>query len=325
MDGSLERVKRWLSRGTGGALVGSQGALVGVDIGSYGLRAIVADLSGDHLHTADAPLPDGDAEATTAAALNLVRGILTESGTHTHHVARIGIGFGGLVDSAAGLTRISHRQAGWEQFPLAARFEEAFDASTLLDNDANVTALAEASCGAGSEVRDLFYLHLSTGVGGGVVVNGRLHQGATTTAGEIGHAVIDRNGPACSCGGRGHVESYVSVQALLRRLNELGVKSSDLNALFEQTAVAQQVLQETTELLGVVLANVIALNDPQMIVVGGITARTGGETFMEQLRVHIQRYQPPSFVRPIPVTLASFGSDSVAVGGLALALASLQE
>lgn len=319
----LERVKQWLS-GNAGGVVGSQGALVGLDIGSYGLRAMLADLQGTQLHCANAPLPDGDAETTTTAALDLVRGLLEQSGIQQRYIARIGIGFGGPVDGAAGVTRVSYRQPGWEQFPLAARFEDVFDAQTFVDNDANVTALAEAVCGAGSEAHDLFYLHLSTGVGGGMVVGDRLYHGATTTAGEIGHAVVHREGPPCSCGGQGHLECYVSVSSLLRRLGELGSQTNDLNEVFAPTPAAQQVVREAAELLGVVLANVVALTDPQLIVVGGIVARTGGEQFLAQVRDELLQLQPPNFIRPIPVLPATFGTDSVAVGGLALAVESLQ-
>lgn len=240
-------------------------------------------------------------------------------------LVRVGIGFGGPVDRIAGVTRVSYRQAGWEQFPLVERFEAAFDAAVLLDNDANTTALAEATCGAGSEVRDLFYLHLSSGVGGGLVVDGRLYQGATTSAGEIGHAIVHRNGPPCSCGGRGHVKSYVAIPALLRRLGELGTVSDDLTAVFADTTAARQTVQEAAELLGVVLCNVVALVDPELIVVGGIVARTGGEPFLEQICQTLASYLPPTFARAIPVVPASFGPDSVAVGGLALAHASLHQ
>lgn len=321
---SLERVKAWLQR-SASDLVGSRGTIVGLDIGSYGLRAVLANLGTGTLHTTDSPLPFGDAEPTTAAAIELVQRLIAASGTQPRHLVRIGIGFGGPVDGPRGTTRVSYRKAGWEQFPLAARFEGAFDAPTLVDNDANVTALAEAVCGVGHEARDLFYLHLSSGVGGGMVVGDRLYHGYTTMAGEIGHAVVDRNGPPCSCGGKGHLESYVSVRALLRRLGELGVQTNDLKAVFADSPAAQQTVEEAAELLGLVLTNVVTLTDPQLIVVGGVVARTGGTAFLDRIRDYIQQFQAPTLARPVPVLPSTFGVDSVAVGGLALAVESLQE
>ncbi len=324
MDDSLELVKRALERGDG-ALVGGQGSVLGVDIGSYGLRAIVADVHGNQIHRAERSLPDGDAAAITDAGIELARELLRNSGTSQQQLIRIGIGFGGPVDADAGCTRVHHRRLGWERFPLAERFEQAFDASAILDNDANVIALGEVCCGAGSDARSLFYLHLSTGVGGGLVLDGRLYHGATSIAGEIGHAKVTREGPRCSCGGEGHLESYVSVGALLRRLNELGVETNDLQVVFDGSPAAKQTLQEATDLLAMTLANVVTVVDPQLIVVGGIVARTGGETWLKQLSQSLQQALPPTLAHDVPVVPATFGHDSVAVGGLALALASLSE
>jgi glucokinase len=324
VDESLELVKGWLQRGQG-SLLGGHGSVLGIDIGSYGLRAIVADLEGSRVQGASHPLPDGDAEQITTAGIALIHELLAESSTNPRQLVRIGIGFGGPVDADAGITRIHHRRPGWERFPLVERLESVFDAPVLLDNDANVIALGEACCGIGQDTHDLFYLHLSTGVGGGLVIDGRLYHGGTTTAGELGHATVQRDGPACSCGGKGHLESYVSVRALLRRLGELGVETNDLSQVFGDTPAAKQTVAEATDLLGLTLANVVTLIDPQMIVVGGIVARTGGEAWMRQLAASVQEALPPTLVHDVPIVASTFNHDSVAVGALALALSSLQE
>lgn len=326
MSEPLELVKRWLERGQGD-LMGSQGSVLGVDIGSHGLRAIVADLQGHHVAADSRPLPSqtADADATVTEAIALVRSLLEQSGRSAERIVRIGVGFGGPVDRNSGVTRLSHRAPGWEQYPLARRFEEAFDAPTLLGNDANVIALAEASCCVGHDVRDLFYLHLSSGVGGGLIVDRRLYNGASTTAGEIGHAIVRYDGPACSCGARGHLESYVSVDGLLRRANELGMHTDDLEQLFADGSAGQQTVAEAADLLGMTLANVINLFDPHMIVIGGIVARRGGEPFMDMIRPRCQDALPPGMRRPVPIVLASFGFESVAVGALALAVQSLDD
>lgn len=324
MSDALELVKRWLQRGNSG-LFGEQGSIVGVDIGSYGLRAIAADLHGTKVYTASRDLPSDDADTITAEAITLVRDLLQDGGMPIHQVVRIGIGFGGPVDADAGLTRVHYRRPGWENFPLVERFESAFDAPVLLDNDANVIALGEACCVENRDVRNLFYLHLSTGVGGGIVVDGRLYHGASSTAAEIGHTIVHRDGPICSCGGKGHLEAYVSVGALLGRLRALGNDSDRLADVFDETPAARQVVSEATELLGLTLANVATVIDPQIIVVGGIVARTGGERWLDQLSKHLQDTLPPTLRREIVIAPSVYMFDSVAVGGLALALASLQE
>lgn len=324
MNEPWELVQRWLQRGRSD-LVGSQGSVLGVDIGSYGLRAMIADISGQQVIGDSRELPAAGPDAVVAAALDLVQQLLQRTGKTTQQVVRVGIGFGGPVDSDAGVTRLSHRSGGWERYPLAERFETALDAPTLIDNDANVIALAEATCGAGSAIHNLFYLHLSSGVGGGVVVDGRLYHGMTTSAGEIGHAIVRYDGPPCSCGANGHLESYVSVGGLLRRANELGMRTDDLGQLFADDGVGRQTIDEATELLGMTLANVVSLLDPQMIVVGGIVSRIGGDPFIQTLAERLEASLPPTMRRAVPVAPSSFGYDSVAVGGLALAVCSLWE
>lgn len=324
MNEPLELVTRWLQQGHGD-LIGSRGSLLGVDVASYGLRAIVADLQGQQVVADHLPLPAGNPDVIVEQALELAHRVVASGGKQTADVVRVGIGFGGPVDGDAGLTRLSHRTGGWERYPLAQRFEAVFDVPVLLDNDANVTALGEATFGPGRDLGNLFYLHLSSGVGGGIVIAGRLYHGATTTAGEIGHAIVRYDGPPCSCGARGHLESFVSTGGLLRRANELGLRTDDLNDLFTEAEAGRQTIQEATELLGLTLANVVSLLDPQMIVVGGIVARYGGDVFLQTVRDRLEDALPPTMRRTVPVVPATFGNDSVAVGALALAAQSIQD
>lgn len=324
MNEQLELVQQWLQRERGN-IMGSQGSVLGVDVGSYGLRAILADLQGQQVVAEQTALPSGDPDAVVEAALGLAHSVLKQAGKAAQHMLRIGIGFGGPVDGDAGVTRLSHRTPGWERYPLCQRFEDVFDAPALLDNDANVIALAEAACGVGRDVRNLFYLHLSTGVGGGMVFDRRLYHGATSTAGEVGHAIVRYDGPPCSCGAHGHLESYVSIGGLLRRANELGLRTDDLETLFSDGAAGQQAIDEATELLGYTLANIVSLFDPNMIVVGGIVARKGGERFMQAVHDRLESALPPTMRREVPIVPSTFGNDSVAVGALALAVQSLHE
>ncbi len=324
MNEPFELVKACLQRGRSD-LISSQGVLVGVDIGSYGLRAIAADLQGQQVVAAHQPMPTASPSVIVEQTLDLVRGVLERNGTSLRQVARIGIGFGGPVDSAVGVTRLSHRMPGWERYPLAARFEEALDALALLDNDANVTALGEASCGAGRDTRSLFYLHLSTGVGGGLVLDDRLYHGATMTAGEIGHTTVRSDGLPCSCGGRGHLEPYVSVSGLLRRVNELGLQTDDLAQVFADSAASQQTFAEAVDLLTLALSNVVSLLDPEIIVLGGIVVRLGGDALIDTISRQLETALPPTMHRSVPVVPSTFGYDSVAVGALALAMQSLRD
>jgi glucokinase len=235
----------------------------------------------------------------------------------------VGVGFGGPVDSRSGRVLLSPRMRGWEQFPLQERFEDAFDATTLVDNDANLIALAEATFGVGKDVEHLFYLHLSSGVGGGMVLDGRLYHGATTTAGEIGHAVVGMGWDGV--GQPATLEQLLSISGLLTRAGELGLRTDNLNDIFGANPIGRRVVQETVTILSMRLAQLVALLDPQMIVLGGIVVRIGGEPFIAALREEMQRYIMPQFARPVQLLASVLGPDSIAIGGLALALESLRD
>lgn len=305
-------------------LFGDQGFALGIDIGGYGLRAVLAQLNGRHIYHRAIDVPKNPtAELVLSEVMALVRDVLQEAGIDSSHLLRIGIGFGGPVDVRTGQTLRSHRMPGWTHLPVRRRFEESFDAVTVVENDANVIALGEATFGAGRHASHLFYLHLSKGVGGGLVLDGRLYHGMRTLAGEIGHAPMALDGPACACGGRGHLESFVSIDGLLRRAAELGLETQDLRDVFADGAAGRQTVAEAVQLLGLELARVVQLLDPELIVLGGIVVRLGGERFVEAIEEALNALQPPGLERHVPVVASSLGYDAVAVGGLALALESL--
>ncbi len=155
-------------------LLATQGYVLGVDVGGYGLRATVVDLHNHTCFSADTEMRSHDPQQIIQDTLALCTTLLEDHAIARERLVRIGVGFGGPVDSERGIVLLSPRMRGWEQFPLKEQFEDAFDAVTLVDNDANLIALAEATFGVGRDFQHLFYLHLSSGVGGGLVLDGRL-------------------------------------------------------------------------------------------------------------------------------------------------------
>jgi glucokinase len=304
-------------------LLGSQGHLLGVDLGGYGLRAVLVDLRERTVATAHAEPVGGDPNQVVEQTIALCRDLLREQGVDDGRLVRVGVGFGGPVDSRTGTILLSPRSSGWERFPLREHFERAFDAVTLVDNDANLIALGEATFGVGRNVDHLFYLHLSSGVGGGAVLDGRLYHGATTTAGEIGHAMVGFSWDGI--GQPATLEQLVSVPGMLARAGDLGMHTDNLNDLFGQNAAGQQVVRETVNILAMQLAQLVVLLDPQMVVLGGIVARIGGEPFVTAVGEQMVRYIQPQFARPVQVVASALGPDSIAVGGVALALESLRD
>jgi glucokinase len=305
---------------TNWGILSPQGYVLGIDLGGYGLRAALLDL---HQHTcsSDMRVPSSnDPETIIAETLDLCRTLLEREQVDANRLIRVGVGFGGPVDSDAGIVLLSPRLSGWDRFPLRERFEDAFDAATLIDNDANLIAKAEATFGVGRNVNNLFYLHLSTGVGGGIVLDGHLFHGATGIAGEIGHTFFPSKDGTYTT-----LEDRVSIGGLLKRASELGLQTDNLEHLFDGSTVGQQVIEEAVDLLAVSLAQVVGLLDPEMIVLGGVVARIGGDSFVQAVQERIQRYMHPQFVRPIPVMASKLGTTSIALGGVALALESISE
>ena len=300
-------------------LFGPNTYALGVDIGSYGLRAVLADLRGTHLvHRAADLRPNSNAAMVMEDALSMVRSLLDEEQMRPDHLVRIGVGFGGPVDAAAGVTRRSYRMQGWDNLKVREHFEQAFDAMTLLENDASIIAFGEYTFGVGRDASDLYYLHLSSGVGSGLVFNGQLHRGVTTSAGEIGHARLGIDAVR-------EVEDVLSISGLLRRAAELGLQTDDLEALFADETAGKQTIEEAVAMLGVGLAGIVQLLDPAMVVLGGIVARKGGDPFCAAVAEHVNRLIAQTPPRQIPVLQSCLGHDAVAIGGLALALHSLSE
>lgn len=304
-------------------MLGNQGYLLGVDLGSYGLRAALADLEHHTVRTVHDNTFNGTPDQVVERAINLSQSLLKAAAIDASRLVRVGVGFGGPVDLRYGTVRLSPRLTGWENYPLQERFEQAFDAVTLIDNDANLIALGEATFGVGAGRQHLFYLHLSSGVGGGMVLNGRLYHGATSTAGEIGHAVV---GHGWDGTGRPEtLEELVSIAGLMRRAARYGLQTDNLETIFSADPIGQRVVNETVDLIATRCAQIVALLDPEMIVLGGIVVRIGGEAFINAIAEKVNTFIAPQFARPLPVVASILGPESVTIGAIATALDSLSD
>ena len=194
----------------------------------------------------------------------------------------VGVSFGGPVDFETGVVRLSHHVPGWENVPLQQTLEQAFQATVRVDNDANVAALGEWRLGAGQGIQDLLYVTVSTGVGGGWILAGRPYRGSSGLAGEIGHTVVDPNGPLCLCGKRGCVERlasgpYMAQDVATARGLAIESVTGQLVAQWaeagEDTAVA--ILGRGAWALGVGIGNACNLLNPTRVVLGGGVTKSG--------------------------------------------------
>jgi glucokinase len=221
---------------------------------------------------------------------------------------RCGIGFGGPVDFARQRVALSTHVGGWNDFALPAFVRTEFGIPAVMDNDANVGGLGEAAYGAGRGFDPLFYMTLSTGIGGGIITRGEIYRGADSYAGEIGHLTLDPGGPECLCGSRGCFERMCCGLWLER---DYGRPAREL--LRDEGFVARYVV-----LLARGLKSAVMLLNPARIVIGGGISKAGDLLFAP-LRSELRR-QITSWSRArIDVCAAELGDESVLYGALALA------
>lgn len=323
MDDPRPLVQDRLARNSWGFL-GSQGYVLGMDMGGYGLRAALLDLQ-HHTYERAYREASGGASELLENSIELAHELLRTHGVDSSKLVRIGVGFAGPVDARRGIVQRSHRIPGWEQLPLKERIESEFGAVTLLDNDANLIALGEATFGVGRDVQHLFYLHLSSGVGGGLVLDGRLYHGASTMAGEIGHAVVGGIDPIHPSAGPETLEQHLSIGGIIRRAAELGLETDLLSTIFGDARVGPQIIAESAEMLAVRLSQIIALIDPQMIIIGGVVARHAGDALIEAIKQRIGSYMASLIERPVQIVPSVLGFESISIGALALALESMRD
>ena len=219
-----------------------------------------------------------------------------------------GVGFGGPVDFAAQRVALSTHVGGWRDFPLTAHLENELGIRVIMDNDANVGAIGEAMHGAGQGADPLFYMTLSTGIGGGIYFAGNVWRGADSYAGEIGHLTIRPDGPQCLCGAQGCFERMCSGLGLER---DHGRTAKDL--LRDPEFVRRYVVD-----LALGLKTCIMLLNPARIVIGGGIAKAGDPLFAP-LRVELRRQITGWSGARIEVVPAALGDDSVLYGALVLA------
>lgn len=221
---------------------------------------------------------------------------------------RCGIGFGGPVDFPTQTVTLSTHVEGWAQYPLVENVKRLTNAAIIMDNDANVGALGESIYGAGKDCDPLFYLTLSTGIGGGIVINGRIYRGADSFAGEIGHIDLLPAGPACLCGSNGCFERMCCGLWLER---DYGKPASEL--LKNKDFVKQYVVY-----LARGLKAAIMILNPARIVIGGGIPKAGDALFLP-LRAELDRQLTAWSRARRDVVPAALGDDSVLYGALALA------
>lgn len=269
-------------------------ALLAVDLGASHARVDLLDLRCRTLATRTVPHDILSGPAATYGLLARLCGlVLAEAGVAAGEVALVGVGVPGPVDYATGRVVQPPNMPGWDGENVGEALREALGYGVLVDNDANLGALAEARFGAHRGASDLIYVKAATGIGAGILLGGRLHRGVRGGAGEIGHISINERGPVGRSGNPGSLESYAAAQVLLALAAELreGRPSAlpavptlaDLTRLSSSDAVARDVWQAAGHHVGVAISTVLNLFNPSAVVIGGRLA-LAGEVFLEAVR-----------------------------------------
>jgi glucokinase len=312
--------------------------ILGIDLGGTKILTSVINpegemLSRDHSVTPAAEGPEGVIPAILASAERALEG----ASIAIDRIFAVGVGAPGLADTEAGILFTSPNLPGWKDVPLRDILQEKFRKRSFLINDGNAAALGEYYFGAAKGTSHFIYVTISTGIGGGIVVDGKVLLGSKGMAGEIGHMTIADEGPPCHCGNRGCWEALASGTALAkaaRKRIETGADTTILNfaegmidnvtAQTVQTAaekgdpLANELILKTAYYFGVGLANLINIFNPEMIVIGGGLSNMGDRLLqpayaVAKERAFSQAYRAVRFVR------AALGRNSGVIGAAAFA------
>jgi predicted NBD/HSP70 family sugar kinase len=306
-------------------LAPSAGAALGLDFGHRHVRVAVADLSSTVLAERRIEV-DVDVAAATAldAAAELVEEVLREAGVERAQVVGAGMGLPGPIDRRTGTVGSSVILPGWAGLHAADELARRIDFHVEVDNDANLGALAEFSLGAGRGMQDIVYVKVSSGIGSGLVLGGRLHHGATGIAGEIGHVQVRADGAVCRCGNRGCLETVASGPALLNVLRPAHDESLTLAGMLELAAAGdlgtQRVINDAGRSIGQALGDLCNSLNPSMIVVGGDVSAAGAP-LLDGIRETVDRYAQPGAAQAVTVTRGVLGERAEVLGALTLVIA----
>ena len=288
-----------------------------LDIGGTKIAVGLVDDDGSLLHRAQLPTPDGDPESIWAVVDSLLTESLAAAGGR---VRGVGIASAGPIDLAEG-TVSPINIVEWQRFPIVERVSTTVGAPTRLGGDGLCMALGERWRGAGRGADFLLGMVVSTGVGGGLVLDGAPYDGRTGNAGHVGHVVVDPDGAACTCGGRGCVETIASGPRMVEWARSQGWVGADAKELADAAAggdaVALRAYRRGATAVAAMIASVGAVCDLDRVVIGGGVAKAGALLF-EPLREALASYAGLSFLRDLQVLPAELGGDAGLVGAAAL-------
>ncbi len=312
---------------------------VGIDLGGTKIGAGLVNTQGrvlvqDYCET----LVSQGREAVIGRMVDAIRRVIGSSHIALDQIAAIGIGSPGPLDIPQGLILESPNLPALHHTPIRQILAEALNIPTFLENDANAAAIGEYLYGAGRGTRHMIYITVSTGIGGGLILDGKIYQGATGGGGEVGHMTLLPNGPRCGCGNRGCLEALASGTAIARAGQELvqrgaptriagltqersgQVTAKDVvDAMYQGDPFAQDIVDQAMYYLGWGVASLVNLFNPQIVVIGGGLSNLG-DRLLSPVRRGVDLHAYPSAARQVQIRLAELGNQVGIVGAAGAAM-----
>jgi glucokinase len=307
--------------------------VIGIDLGGTKISCALADLEGQVISQNTVPTNAQEGEIPVLnRIIQCVQTVLTNGDVTIDKVRAIGIGSPGPLDAKTGVI-ITTPNLPFKNFNLVSPLKEKFGVPVYLDNDANVAAIGEFMFGAAKGTENMVYFTVSTGVGGGAVLNGKVYRGNTSNALEIGHMTVLPDGPRCNCGNIGCLEAVASGTAIGKRGKEAvesKVETSLRNyenvtsyEVFKEAKagdkVAQDIVDSCLNYLGIGVANAIAIFDPEMVIIGGGVSKVGSVVF-DKVQEVVNKRCFKSMAESCKILPAGLGTDAGVIGAVALAI-----
>jgi predicted NBD/HSP70 family sugar kinase len=314
------------------SLVAGRGVVLTLQVKVTALRAALFDFGAGTRFDAELELPSGPSQegGDLGLALSLARAVIGEAGLRPQDVKGVAAAVQAPVSKASGTIASWARLQlpAWKDVPVAPALEAGLGVPAIAENDANLAALAEWTWGAGQGTEQFIYAMCSEHIGGGIVIGGRIYRGGDGLAGELGHVVLDQDGPLCFCGSRGCLTTFASERSILQALDGAPLPPRNLKDVVERARrgdpACRRVLSETGRRLGQACASSAKLMAPDVIAVGGTLGEAGPLVFdsvLSSIEVQSLRAVSPG----VRFLQARLGADAAALGGVAAVLAETAE
>jgi predicted NBD/HSP70 family sugar kinase len=299
------------------------GFVIGIKLMESKAVGALTDLKAGILAKDSIDLHNTKVEESVDGLVLLVNRLIHTANIPKKKLMGVGIGLAGVVDSMHGIVR-QNPFLGWKNIPLRDLLQSQMKVPVYIDNDVNTLTLSEKWLNKGLPEDNFIVITIGRGVGMGIVINGKIYRGKGGGAGELGHVVVDPNGPLCDCGKHGCLESFISDRALVNTARrEVNPEIADLDELIQRANAGQpeavQVLARAGKILGIQIANLINIFDPNLIIISGEGIRMG-DVFFNPVRAAFHECVMPGLSEDIKIRVDSWGDDIWALGAASLVI-----